>query len=172
MKTIMKKAVLTIVSALLLCGCGDVYRTYETYEIVKQGTDMFVDYIDANLEDWYVVGKEGEPGCFIYQEFCFDEITEDVLNNGAVLVYQIDEDNVYNENKHDNILPYVFPVRNEKGKLIMQNIRFNVYRGMVERNNKVVETGILTMVIEWSDFMIYNQGDYRFKVCILSPGKV
>ena len=148
----MKKILFPIVlSALFLSGC-DVYRTYETIEVVKQGTDMFVDYIDAAGADWKLSGTEGQPGCYVYQEFRFDEITSDVLNNGAVLVYLVDAEN------RDNILPYVFPVDNGQ-ELIMQNIRFDV------------EKGILTIVIEWQDFRKYTQGDYDFKVCILQPGK-
>lgn len=148
----MKKILFPIVlSALFLSGC-DVYRTYETIEVVKQGTDMFVDYIDAAGADWKLSGTEGQPGCYVYQEFRFDEITSDVLNNGAVLVYLVDAEN------RDNILPYVFPVDNGQ-ELIMQNIRFDV------------ERGILTLIIEWQDFKRYIQDNYRFKVCILQPGK-
>lgn len=148
----MKKPIISLVAALLLlCGC-DIHRTYETYEIIKQGTDMFVDYIDAKSADWQLSGKEGQPGCYIYQEFRFDEITDDVLETGAVLVYLVDADG------RDNILPYVFPVDNGH-ELIMQNIRFDV------------ERGILTIVIEWQDFNKYIQDNYRFKVCILQPGK-
>ncbi len=148
----MKKILFPIVlSAFFLSGC-DVYRTYETIEVVKQGTDMFVDYIDAAGADWKLSGIEGQPGCYVYQEFRFDEITSDVLNNGAVLVYLVDAEN------RDNILPYVFPVDNGK-ELIMQNIRFDV------------EKGILTLIIEWQDFKRYIQDKYKFKVCILQPGK-
>lgn len=148
----MKKILFPIVlSALFLSGC-DVYRTYETIEVVKQGTDMFVDYIDAAGADWNLSGTEGQPGCYVYQEFRFDEITSDVLNKGAVLVYLVDAEN------RDNILPYVFPVDNGR-ELIMQNIRFDV------------EKGILTLIIEWQDFKRYIQDNYRFKVCILQPGK-
>ena len=148
----MKKIVFPIVlSAILFCGC-DVYRTYETYEVIKQGTDMFVDYIDAYGADWKLSGTEGQPGCYVYQEFRFDEITDNVLNEGAVLVYLVDAEG------RDNILPYVCPVDNQS-ELIMQNIRFDV------------EKGILTLIIEWQDFRKYSQDNYRFKVCILKPGK-
>ena len=148
----MKKIVFPIVlSAILFSGC-DVYRTYETYEVIKQGTDMFVDYIDAYGADWKLSGTEGQPGCYVYQEFRFDEITDNVLNEGAVLVYLVDAEG------RDNILPYVFPVDNHS-ELIMQNIRFDV------------EKGILTLIIEWQDFRKYLQDNYRFKVCILKPGK-
>lgn len=147
----MKKSFIPVIlGTLLLCGC-DVYKTYETYEVVKQGTDMFVDYIDAKGNKWERSGIEGNPGFYVYQEYRFDEITDDVLDKGAVLVYLVDADG------RDNILPYVFPVDNGH-ELIMQNIRYDV------------EKGILTIIIEWQDFKKYEQGDYRFKVCILQPG--
>ena len=147
----MKTAFIPVVlGTLMLCGC-DVYRTYETYEVVKQGTDMFVDYIDAKGDKWERSGIEGNPGFYVYQEYRFNEITDDVLDKGAVLVYLVDADG------RDNILPYVFPVDNGH-ELIMQNIRYDV------------EKGILTIIIEWQDFKKYEQGDYRFKVCILQPG--
>ena len=146
----MKKIIIPVIATLLLCGC-EFHDTYETYEIVKQGTDMFVDYIPAKGNEWLDSGTEGQPGFYIYQEFEFPEITENVLNNGAVLVYLVDADG------RDNILPYVFPVDNGH-ELIMQNIRYDV------------EKGILTVIIEWQDFKKYIQGDYKFKVCILEPG--
>ena len=149
----MKKIIIPLATlALLFCSCGDVYRTYETYEIVKQGTDMFVDYIEARGTDWQLSGTQGTPGCYVYQEFSFKEINQEVIDKGAVLVYLVDADD------RDNILPYVFPVDNGH-ELIMQNIRYEV------------ERGILTIVIEWQDFKKYIQGDYKFKVCILTPGK-
>ena len=168
----MKKSMFLIpIAAMLLCGC-DVHETNNTYQIIKQGTDMFVDYIDLDASELLISGTEGQPGCFAYQEFPFDEITEDVLANGVVLVYLIDEPNNYNEEKHDNILPYVYPVRDkDTGQLLMQNIRFNVYRGMVNKDGVDVETGIISIVFEWQNFKIYDQGDYSFKVCILQPGK-
>ena len=159
----MKKFFIPVVAAsLLLCGC-DINNTYETYEIVKQGTDMFVDYIDAKKGDWVMSGTEGEPGFYVYQEFFFDEITDFVLDKGAVLVYLVDADG------RDNILPYVFPVDNGHD-LLMQNIRYDVCRDIVNVKGKDVETGIVTVIIEWQDFRKYAQEDYRFKVCILQPG--
>lgn len=146
----MKKIVFPVLAALLLSGC-DIHETYETYEIVKEGTDMFVDYVTAKGGEWLNSGTEGQPGFYVYQEFAFPEVTDEVLVDGAVLVYLVDADG------RDNILPYVFPVDNGH-ELIMQNIRYDV------------EAGKVTMAIEWQDFKRYNQGDYKFKVCILKPG--
>lgn len=148
----MKKLFIPVlaITSLLFSGC--IHETNETYEIVKQGTDMSVYYIDALGDDWLLSGTEGQPGCYVYQEFEFKEITSTVLDKGAVLVYMVDDAG------RDIILPYVYPVDNGK-ELIMQNIRYEV------------ENGILTLVIEWQDFRRYIQGDYQFKVCILQPGK-
>ncbi|MBO7437728.1 MAG: hypothetical protein J6T97_07930 [Bacteroidaceae bacterium] len=146
----MKKIVIPVLAALLLGGC-EFHDTYETYEIIKQGTDMTVGYKTAKGNEWFESGTEGQPGFYIYQEFAIPEITDDVLNNGAVLAYLVDAEG------RDNILPYVFPVDNGH-ELIMQNIRYEV------------EKGILTFVIEWQDFKKYIQGDYEFKICILQPG--
>lgn len=147
----MKKIFIPVIAtALLLSGC-DIHETYETYEIVKEGTDMFVDYVTAKGNEWFADGTEGQPGFYIYQEFSFPEVTTEVLEKGAVLVYLVDADG------RDNILPYVFPVDNGH-ELIMQNIRYDV------------EVGKVTMAIEWQDFKRYNQTDYEFKVCILKPG--
>lgn len=134
---------------LLFTGC-DIHEHYDTYEVY--GSELFVDYIDARGSDWQMFGVEGQPGCYVYQEFIFKEINQKVINGGAVLVYLVDADN------RDNILPYVFPVDNGK-ELIMQNIRYEV------------EPGRLAIVIEWQDFKKYIQDDYKFKVCILTPGK-
>lgn len=144
-------AIILTLASLSLMGCGDVYKTVQEYEIIKQGTDLFTDYIDARNADWKLSGREGNPGCYLYQEYKFDEITDRVLESGAVLVYLVDGDG------RDNILPYVLPFDNGR-EIVMQNIRFDV------------ERGILTLIIEWQDFKCYQQNDYRFKVCILSPG--
>lgn len=67
---VMKKIVFPVLAALLLSGC-DIHETYETYEIVKEGTDMFVDYVTAKGNEWLNSGTEGQPGFYVYQEFTF-----------------------------------------------------------------------------------------------------
>lgn len=158
----MKKLFAPLVAAsLLICGCGDINKTYETYEIVKKGVDMTTIEITASKNGWHD-SKEGEgnPGFYVYQQFDFPEITPEIFNDGSVLVYMIEHAEEYTC-KH--ILPYVYPrdvVDGNNRFQIMQNIRYEV------------EPGLLTIAVEWQDFYKcpLNE-DFKFDVCILSPGK-
>lgn len=159
----MKKIVFPIAAvALMLCSCGDVYKTYETYEIVKQGVDMSTYTIKAPRNNWHEsMHGEGNPGYYVYQQFEFPEITPQVFKNGSVLVYLIEENPEYTS-KH--ILPYVYSrdLTDDYGKhfQIMQNIRFEV------------EPGLLTVAVEWQDYYSCPlDEDFTFSVCILSQGK-
>jgi hypothetical protein len=158
----MKKSLISVVAAsLLLCGCGDINKTYETYEIVKKGVDMTTIEITASRTGWHD-SKEGEgnPGFYVYQQFDFPEITPEIFNNGSVLVYMIETNQDYTC-KH--VLPYVYPrdvIDNGNRFQIMQNIRYEV------------EPGLLTIAVEWQDFFKCPlDEDFKFDVCILSPGK-
>ena len=137
----MKKVYLLLLSVLFLFnGC----------EINKFGTKMFTDYIKANYDGWHREGRAGDAGFYIWQKFEFKEINKSVIDDGAVMVYFIDE------NGGDNVLPYVFPVDNGR-EFVMQNIRYRV------------EKGFLTIIVEWSDSEEYAiDYDMRFKVCIMS----
>lgn len=127
-----------------MSGCS-----YDTYEI---GTDMKVTSVTVTPDDWR---SEVVPsGKYIYKEFLMADITADVIDNGAVLVYFIDEED------RDNILPYVFPVPVGPTQLVLQNIRYDV------------SVGKLGIVVEWEDGYDYSLTEpYYFKVCIMSPGK-
>ncbi|MBR4843111.1 MAG: hypothetical protein IK006_08490 [Bacteroidaceae bacterium] len=157
----MKKITISVFTctAMMLCGCGDEYPTYvnnyNTYEVTRPGIQMFTDYIEADGKNWLTDGVEGKPGFYVYQTFDFPEINDNVLENGAVLVYMVDSDG------RDNILPYVFPVINENSRILMQNVRYDV------------EKGKLTLIIEWEDFRNYAnpQEKFSYKVCILEPDK-
>lgn len=138
----MKKIVISLISVLFLfCGC----------EINRMGADIHTEYVKAHYEDWHRHGRVGDAGFYIYQEFGIKEITNRVVDDGAVLVYFIDE------NGRDNMLPYVYPVDNGRTN-VNQNIRF------------IVEKGVLTIAIEWDDSQEYEiDYDMRFKVCVLDP---
>lgn len=143
----MKKALISLFTCtLLLCGCS-----YDTYEL---GTDMTVTYVTAYKQDW--ISEETGIGYDLYQSFQIKDITQDVINNGAVLVYLVDE-----KKDRDNMLPFVFPVRVAGTQdIILQNIRFDV------------EKGWLSIVIEWADGLDSEvTDDYKFKVCVMAPGE-
>lgn len=140
MKGLLKTLVVALFVAFTFAGCS--------YEV---GVDMEVIYIDAKRDNWQTSGKEGEEGCYQFQEFKFPEITNAVLNEGAVLVYYIDKEG------RDNMLPLVLPY-DEGRETVIETIRFDC------------EKGYLTLIIESSDFMaVPSSRDIRFKVCILKP---
>lgn len=143
MKGIFKTLLVALFVTFSFAGCN--------YEIINEGVDMDVIYIDAKKNNWQISGKEGEEGCYQFQEYKFPEITNAVLDEGAVLVYYIDKEG------RDNILPLVLPYDSGR-ETVMETIRFDC------------EKGILTLLIEASDFMAFAPDrDIRFKVCILKP---
>lgn len=148
--------ILFIVPLSFLCSC-DIYRT----EVVKEGVDLFTDFVTARADNWTRVGTDGKPGCLAYQDFEFPEITKDVMDNGLVSVFYCSEEPVGNGlADRDHPLPYVFTVENEHSVIVTQNIRY------------AVERGFLRIIVEWSDSRYYLQEyDQVFKVCIMSPGK-
>ena len=130
----MKKIVFPVLAALLLSGC-DIHETYETYEIVKEGTDMFVDYVTAKGNEWLNSGTEGQPGFYVYQEFTFPEVTTEVLEKGAVLVYLVDADG------RDNILPKkFFGSVSKKWNTPVKNIILHGKAGYLQRNDNNLES--------------------------------
>lgn len=151
MKGIFKTLLVALFVTFSFAGCN--------YEIINEGVDMDVIYIDAKKNNWQIFGKEGVEGCYQFQEFKFPEITNAVLNEGAVLVYykNYHEDKYGREHIYDDILPYVLPY--DAGReTVIETIRFDC------------EKGYLTLIIEASDFMaVPLSEDIRFKVCILKP---
>lgn len=142
----MKKTVLILVTCMfLLCGC-----TFERYEI---GSDISVSYITARYKNWDI--EKTAAGVSLVQSFPMSSITQDVINDGAVMVYFVDE-----EKDRDNILPYLFPVRIAgSNEIRLQNIRFDI------------EKWWITIVIEWDDGKECDiLENYKFKVCVISQG--
>ena len=144
----MKKVFLLLITAIVvLSGCE--FNTTKIFD----GAEMFSDEITARAGDWKTSGVSGDQGCYVYQEFEFKEINRDVLKRGAVLVYLIDANN------RDNQLPYVHSF--ESGRdIVTENIRFEV------------ERGLLTLVVTWDDFKLYDiDENLKFKVCIIYPSE-
>ena len=95
----------------------------------------------------------GDAGCYIYKTVSCKKIDRNVLDDGAVVVYMVDDV------EGDNPLPYVFPVETKRS-VVSQNIRFKVKKGYI------------TFVVEWDDADIYEfYYDIKFKVCVFAPEK-
>lgn len=140
----MKKNLLALlVVALSFCGCS-----YDKYEV---GSELQVYYDDAPANGWHDSAiPEGQPGFYVYQQFRFPEITNSVMEDGAVMVYLCEGDN-------DVPLPNVFPLADGRN-VVTENMRFEVKKGLI------------TVILEWSDFNFHdNLNDYKFKFCILTP---
>lgn len=136
--------VMSLLALSVLFGCTVNENHY--------GTEMKTINILAYQDAWYTTNVPmGTKGYYMYQEFSFPEINNSVLNTGAVLVYYIDNAG------RDNILPLVLPYEDGSYDEITENIRYEC------------ENGILTIIIESSDFSSAERNsDMPFKVCILS----
>lgn len=131
----------------LLTGCikGDIEEYY--YE----GSTVFVDYVIAPENAWYAHGTPRKEGSYMFQTFSFPEITTQVLEDGFVLVFMVDQSI---PNGRDNILPFILPYNDRS----TENIRYDY------------EKGKLTVIIESSDFVNYPRtGPLLFKICIMYP---
>jgi hypothetical protein len=141
----MKKTLIAIVSCMFLfCGCS-----FDKYEI---GTDIIVTYPTVESRQW--VKEDTGVG---YQYVCTlrnKYITNDVMDNGAVIAYFIDETG------SDHPLPYSFTVLDaDTHTLVPQNITFEA------------NTGTITFVVEWENGVAYDISEnYDFKVCVMKPG--
>ena len=122
----MRKFILALaVLPFLMTGC-----TKETIVHVHQGcVESF--YIDVYPNHW--VDDYGLP--YIYATFSAPEITPNVIEDGIVVAYYIDE------NGRDNMLPYLLPYRDgNTDNLYYENVRFDM------------SPGEITFIIEDSDF--------------------
>ncbi|MCQ2066691.1 MAG: hypothetical protein MJY65_03415 [Bacteroidaceae bacterium] len=151
----MKKSVIIATAAVMLAGlvsgCTKRYVTEEfiTEEYYVDGDKFDVVYETAYGDSWKRNGRVGSEGCYLYQTIRVPEITEDVIENGAVVVYLVDADG------RDNMLPYMRPYQ-DVYPFVYENIRCDVAKGE------------LTIIIESSDFdVVVPSGDYSFKVVIL-----
>lgn len=146
----MKKVLFLLFSALVVCSGCDIHTT----EIIKPGVDVYTEYITVTPDDWVRNGTPaGDAGCYIYKTVSCKKIDRNVLDDGAVVVYMVDDV------EGDNPLPYVFPVETKRS-VVSQNIRFKVKKGYI------------TFVVEWDDADIYEfDYDIKFKVCVFAPEK-
>jgi hypothetical protein len=144
----MKKALISLVSCMfLLCGCS-----FERYEM---GSDINVSYYTVGYNKW-TKESTGPNTWQYYYSIKNKDITNDVMDNGAVLAYFVDE--AYGA---DTPLPYSFTVTVDQphsSMVLTQSIRYEI------------KSGYITFIVEWSDGGEYDiLENYEFKVCVISP---
>jgi hypothetical protein len=107
--------------------------------------EHFTYTVQAN--QWYTYGVLGQPGFQYYRQFDVPEVTQDVMDNGAVMVY-IKQDDLF----------YPLPAITDNDGWV-NTIQFNVYPGMVE------------VFVEDTDFQTENPGTMTFKIVIFDQLK-
>lgn len=125
--------------AFLFAGCGR-----------EPGVQMRTTYFSIAPGEWQSQDNLG----YAYAECAFPELSEDVIQGGAVMVYFVDD------NGYDNQLPYLLPYyetdANGNEGLYFENIRYDLKRGWI------------TFIVQQNDNMIYlPTKKMNFKVCVL-----
>lgn len=125
-------------SPLLFVSCEqNYYGSVDTY------------YMDVRQTDWKGVGTYGQPGFILEAAYDVGFITQDVLENGAVLVYLVDSV------LGDMQLPYVLTRRVGTSDFI-EMLSYQIYNG-----------GIAFM-IDASDYLADPYaGTIQFKIVVV-----
>ena len=97
----------------------------------RDGVQMSTYYIDIKPNHWETDGFQGYPEFYCYAEIPLGGLTLQVIEEGAVLVYFIEE--------YDNQLPYITPFQSG-GISYMRVIRYDL------------QPGVLSLIVEDSDF--------------------
>ena len=151
-----KFGVFATVSVILFSGCTkEYYTTYEEYYTTCNHDFAVVDtyYYTVKPGEWR---EEPAPnrgdGPYLFTTYRLSKITANVIENGVILCYLIDD------NGRDNVLPYLRPWGfNSFNEPYSQNVRFDV------------EQGLITFIIEASDleFPYRPSGNMRFKISVI-----
>ena len=152
MKIFAKISLFIVASVMLFSGCTDEnYYTTEEYYTTCDHDYAAVDayYDTVSPSEW--LSESGSDGPYLYAVRKFPEVTANVINNGFVFCYLI-------ENGRDNPLPYIRPWDfNSFNEPYSQTVRFNT------------EPGKITFIIEASDLDYPNRpsGNMEFKVIVI-----
>ena len=154
----MKKIFFVIIACILLISCdkegpqGRSGRDGRDGRDGIEGVQITTIYHKVYPNEWNVAGTYGNQGYYCYSEVFIKEITEDVINYGAVLVYVIFDD-------FDNQLPYLQHL-SDNGYLWTRVIRYDL------------QPGIIGFIVEDSDFLMqlppFKNDVIQFKVVIIS----
>jgi len=148
----MKKVFLVMASAIMLCSCikesGTPGPRGPAGKDGKDGVQITVRYfnIEPSLLNWKEAGNYGQEGYYCYAEAQLKELTAEVIDKGAVLVYMID-------GEFDNQLPYLIP--------------YNGYTRVIRYD---LRQGTIGFIVEDADFRTSRppfEGTVTFKVVVI-----
>ena len=138
----MKKFILPMLAAfILLTGCGEKARVITSYYTVSPSQweySMTVDPVTRIATVDYA-----------YSTWENIDIDEEVIMNGVVMVYFIDE------NSRDNILPYTLYKSDDNGVLYQERMEYDIELG------KIKDSDFQTMM------SMANIGTLKFKVSVI-----
>ena len=130
---------IAVITATLTTSCEKEYITEEYITKEYYGSKVYTREYVIKQKDW----KEGtfdDGRIYLYAEFDNPDITENVMNNGAVLGYYWLTYNTEKNYSSWNLMPYVYPyitVNDKDEKVIVgENFRLEY------------ETGLVTFVVE------------------------
>lgn len=144
----MKKIILPIIAAILLfAGC-------------REKAHIVTNYYTVSADQWYATPDDSQNPDYIYSSWYNVDITPEVINEGVVLAYFIDEDG------RDNLLPYTIYHIDDNGIPYQERIEYDV------EFNQHEGCGMITFKMKATDFQILqtltNMGDMLFKVSVIS----
>ncbi len=130
----MKKLLLPLIAMVVLfSGCGEKAH-------------IITSYYQVHSDQWDLM----TDGSYYYSEWSNSDITPDVINEGVVLAYYIDDDN------RDNLLPYTLYFT-DNGTPYQERIEYDIERGKITFKVKTSDFGPTTV----------NTRLMRFKVCVI-----
>lgn len=132
---------IAVLTAALMTSCEKQYITeeYITHEHYEYGSKVYTREYNIKKEDWQV-GDFEDGRVYLYAVCDNPDITENVMNNGAVIGYYWLTYNPTENLSSWNLMPYVYPYiyeNDNKEKVIVgENFRLEY------------ETGTVTFVVE------------------------
>lgn len=130
---------IAVITATLTTSCEKEYITEEYITKEYYGSQVHTREYVIKKADWQV-GDFDDGRIYLYAECDNPDITENVMNNGAVLGYFWLTYNPKENFSSWNLMPYVYPyiTVNDKDEQIIRGENFRIE----------YETGIVTFVVE------------------------
>ena len=129
---------------VLLTGCGEKARVITSYYTVNPNQWEYATTLNA--DGTYTVD-------YAYSAWENIDIDDEVIMNGVVMVYYIDD------NSRDNILPYTLYYADDNGVPYQERIEYDIEMGKI--TFKIKDTDFNTML------SMANIGTMKFKVSVI-----